>query len=658
MDGKWITSNDFFNLKPLNVFHKEKDRHEKAYDESLLNSHILFRKKFSMNTTDKTVIKISADDYYRLYINGRFICSGPAPGYPWHYYYNEVDISDFVNCGENILAVHTYYQGLINRVWVSADRRHGMICSILSKGKSVLSSDESFKYRYHTGYSGKEICVKGHDTLFCENYNSGAPEVGFEMPGFDDSSWEYCKERTIADYRLFKQDTLTLTYYSIKPETVLKTENGWFIDVGQEIAGYLNITASGNYGDTIIIRYGEDADENGTVKYDTRCGCHYEDKWILSGKNDKFIPFDYKGFRYAQIICPNGVIMPENISIIARHYPFNSLTRCPINDADIQKIWMLCENTVKYGTQECFIDCPTREKGQYLGDVCISAAAHAILTKNCDMLKKSIIDFAESSKICSGLMAVSTSSFMQEIADYSLIFPMALLWYHKLSGDTELLKRLLPVINGLADFFRQYERTDGLIENVYDKWNLVDWPENLRDGYDFPLTRPVGRGAHNVINAFYIGMLKSINKIYELLSYEKKDISKYELSYIKEFYNHDLCLFTDSAKTEHTSLHSNVLPLLFNIGIDRKTRENITALIKEKKITSCGTYFSFFVLQALKNIKENELVLELLRDKNAWLNMLSEGATTTFEAWGKHQKKNCSLFHPWSCSPILILFDM
>ena len=52
------------------------------------------------------------------------------------------------------------------------------------------------------------------------------------------------------------------------------------------------------------------------------------------------------------------------------------------------------------------------------------------------------------------------------------------------------------------------------------------------------------------------------------------------------------------------------------------------------------------------------MVKELIKDEKAWLNMLSEGATTTFEAWGKEQKKNTSLFHPWSTCPIIILHDM
>ena len=34
-----------------------------------------------------------------------------------------------------------------------------------------------------------------------------------------------------------------------------------------------------------------------------------------------------------------------------------------------------------------------------------------------------------------------------------------------------------------------------------------------------------------------------------------------------------------------------------------------------------------------------------MQDEGAWLRMLREGATTTFEGWGRETKKNASLFH-------------
>ena len=77
--------------------------------------------------------------------------------------------------GENTIAVHTFYQGLVNRVWQSGDLRHGLLCDVEVDGKVVLSSDTSFLVCTHSAYS--EVGTCGYDTQILERYDSGAREV-------------------------------------------------------------------------------------------------------------------------------------------------------------------------------------------------------------------------------------------------------------------------------------------------------------------------------------------------------------------------------------------------------------------------------------------------------------------------------------------------
>lgn len=125
------------------------------------------------------------------------------------------------------------------------------------------------------------------------------------------------------------------------------------------------------------------------------------------------------------------------------------------------------------------------------------------------MIRKALENYTQSAFICKGLMTVAPASLMQEIADYSLQFPFQVLWYYRFTGDKAFLRQMYPYVRGVCEFFADYRRENGLIENVKAKWNLVDWPANLRDNYDFPLEKPIGEGFHNVINAFYVSMLGS-----------------------------------------------------------------------------------------------------------------------------------------------------
>ena len=86
MQGKFICHKDFENLKPIDVFHKELSPNPaEKHAESLCNRHILFRKKAFFGKASKAILKITADDYFKLYINDVYVTQGPPPSYPDHY---------------------------------------------------------------------------------------------------------------------------------------------------------------------------------------------------------------------------------------------------------------------------------------------------------------------------------------------------------------------------------------------------------------------------------------------------------------------------------------------------------------------------------------------------------------------------------------------
>ena len=115
--GQWITNETFAEKPPRNVFHRQLEPFKLPCENQ--DSHILFRKKFLLpDRPQRTVLFLSADDHYRLYLNGRFVAEGPTASYPWAYNYNTVDVSAYLQPGENTIAVHTLYYGRVNRVCV------------------------------------------------------------------------------------------------------------------------------------------------------------------------------------------------------------------------------------------------------------------------------------------------------------------------------------------------------------------------------------------------------------------------------------------------------------------------------------------------------------------------------------------------------------
>lgn len=659
--AKWITDPAFAAYAPLPVLHKEYAPAPAAdHPGHLRNRHMLVRKTFSLAApAARATLRITADDSYKLYVNGRFVGQGPAQGYPFHYPYNEWDVSDDLGHGDNVIAVHVYYQGHVNRSYNSGDMRQGMIAELHADGERVLATDRTWKYKIDESSRGETV---GYDTQFLENIDMRlAVPSAWRSVGFSDEAWAHVAEKTDADYTLIPQSTPPVSVYRLSPERVdLLDGNRHLLDFGQEVTGQFEMTAQGQPGQQIVVRCGEELLDGGKfVRFDMRCNCRYEETWTLSGQEDRFEPFDYKAFRYVEVIGPLEALRPDSFSVVARHYPLDE-DACVFETSDplLGRIWSICRRGVQLCAQENYMDCPSREKGQYLGDNSVIGHTHLYISGDSRLFRKSIEDFALSSAVCPGLLAVAPGNFMQEIADFSLQWPMQLLLYYRHSGDEAFLRAMHPTAEGVLSHFRQYARADGLLENVKDKWNLVDWPDNLRDGYDFPLTRPVGDGCHNVINAFYYGCIQAVQEIRDLLGVRYEDeLPALKQSFRDAFYRPDAGRFADAETSSHVSLHANVLPLLFGIAPDEAV-PSIVSLIREKRL-ACGVYMSYFLLKALTACGETELLYELImcEDEHSWANMVKEGATACFEAWGKDQKWNTSLCHGWASAPIPLLIE-
>ena len=56
--------------------------------------------------------------------------------------------------------------------------------------------------------------------------------------------------------------------------------------------------------------------------------------------------------------------------------------------------------------------------------------------------------------------------------------------------------------------------------------------------------------------------------------------------------------------------------------------------------------------------KRYDLLKQFLMDEGAWLRMIREGATVTFESWGRDLKWNTSLFHITFSYVVIFLADI
>ncbi|MFO7976824.1 MAG: family 78 glycoside hydrolase catalytic domain [Candidatus Hydrogenedentota bacterium] len=657
-EAKWLRNPVFEGVDVIDVFRKEKA--PKPELSGPRNVHTLLRKEITLSGKPSgATLVITGDDYYKFYIDGSFVVQGPAPAYPFAHPYYKLDVTDALKAGQNTLAAHVYYQGLLNRVWNSADNRSGFMMALTVNypdgSSQTFVSDESWKLHTLTAFpTGRTI---GYETQFAEDIDMRAMPVGWRETGFGDTSWgsPLCERQ---DHVFVEQITEPLEHWRAEPVRVEKKAEGhYFYDFGQEIVGHTRIRIKGPEGHKIEVRHGEELSDPLTVRYDMRANCVYQEFPILSGGEETIEFYDYRAFRYLEVL--NAPAEPE-VWVDVRHHPFDSnAATLSASDDLLVKIWKLCKNGVQFGSQGSFLDCPSREKGQYLGDALITGHSNVVLTGDGSLLAKAIQDFALSRRICPGLMAVAPGSFMQEIAEYSLQWPIVVRNYYHYTGDAAFTQRVLDdVLPGLYAYFEEFEGESGLLTGMTEKWVLVDWPKNLRDGYDYDYAE---HRENTALNAFYYASLKASARLCRDLgrdfeSYEMK-AEKVRKAFIERLLNQETHLFVDAPGSEHSSLHANALPLAFGLAPEEAIPA-IVDLIREKRL-SCGVYIAPFVIEACYRADEPELAYDLItsKDEHSWHEMLEHGATTCMEAWGPDQKWNTSWCHPWSSSPVYLIAE-
>jgi len=81
-------------------------------DGQAYNQTVIARKEFQLQAPVSGRIRITADSYYRLSINGTWVNDGPSRCWPEHFQFDELDVSSYLRNGTNEIRVIARYYGV------------------------------------------------------------------------------------------------------------------------------------------------------------------------------------------------------------------------------------------------------------------------------------------------------------------------------------------------------------------------------------------------------------------------------------------------------------------------------------------------------------------------------------------------------------------
>lgn len=594
--------------------------------------YTFMRKKVSLPEKEiqHAIAFVTARDEYKLYINGRFIGMGPARSYNGKHPYNTYDVTKSLSKGRRNILSSLVHRG-----------EFAMQLEIFYNDRSqdAIITDNSWKVR-----DGEK---EPYEHIDARQY-----PYGWKTVNYDDSTWNEADVGDSPNKDCIAQMTYPVVAYEISPIKVINKGNGnYFFDFGKEILGGLRLTfTTSKPGHKIEIRLGEELLSKDTVKYILRTGNRYQEFWTLAEGKRTLEHYGYRAFRYGEILNAPSSLDARTVKAIVIHYPFNNrASYFTSSDRVLNDVWKFCKYSIKATALDVYQDCPTRERLPYEGDAYIQMLSHYCVDNEV-LLQRYSMEYLFFHPTWP--LEYQMTSILMAWQDY----------LH--TGNKNSLKNYYGKLKEKT--YESCENEYGLIDtNKLVKFPdilpgggrvkpIVDWPPNMRDGYDF---KPV----NTVVNAFYYKAIALMAKIAEVLGnssdkvYYTNKARRIKSAINTHLFNGKSGLYLDAKGSEHSSLHANMFPLAFGIVPEDK-KKRIVNFIKKKGMV-CNVYGAQFMLEALYEANEGGYALSLMRAKegNSWGHMLNQGATITTETWDWHQKSNMSWAHPWGTAPANII---
>ncbi len=613
---------------------------------------------------------VSGDQQYELSVNGVRAGKGQAYSYPDSKYYETLDLTSLVRTGgTNAVGIVTSWQGATKGHPAGAPGAIAQLVVELHDGHRVtVVTDGSWRVRPGPWLPGTQRDLEGDLVDFTENIDGTAEPVGWLLPGFDDGGWE---RATVVGRppahpwtRLVPVRTRVVEA-PVTPISLTTLSSGALVaDFGQVYAAVPTVAFhQGTPGRTVTMHAGYLLDETvpaGTTgvpgQVSTLHGTQHTDmrySYVQRGGGETFHPFDYLGFRYLQVDDPGEALGPGDVVALARHaaVPADAAATFSSSDPTVDAIYALGVHSALYTAQEQYIDTPTREKGPWLFDgFNESCTAMATLGER-NLTRKSLLEFAQSQARYWPNGAVNkiypTGLGALDINESTEIYPEWVWQYWLHTGDHALVGEVYPTLARLAGYVaRAVSPSTGLVTslpatNVY---------------YDFPVVTRL-----NVLGANAFGRTAALaavagrpsSEVDALEGHRSRLVAAIGARLTRPDGTYVDGLTASHRQTPTASQTANACAAAY--GVVPAAKLGTVAAFVAAQGMQAPPQTANEVLRTLALAGRTDQLVSLLTDAtvDGWANILSRGATFTWEVWNPSDDIGDSMSHGWG-SPVAV----
>jgi alpha-L-rhamnosidase len=368
------------------------------------------------------MIHICAADFYRLYVNGKFVAFGPARAARGYTRADRIDLSPYHSDDGNAIQIQVMHYRCRN--FISPMQPGFLLCEVERNGEVLLATGYDFncfldtsrvqkvpRYSYQRhfeevwdlGESCRQVPV---ETVSCPTIlDRRAPYPHYEdillytarskgqlafdpeiVPNRDfysiaiSNRWgRFPREEEVTHpYEWVQSHRQNLTDRQIDLPVVLHTGEYAVFDLGHIETGFIMLNAIAQEDTNLIVAFSEDSP--GDEFAFTNMHVHNVVEVTLpAGQQEHFLSFEPYVFRYAMVALRSGCLMLDSFGVKTFIADVTAVKMPDIADEELRSVYEAAVRTYTHNAVDAFIDCPSRERAGWLCDSYFTAKSEYAL---------------------------------------------------------------------------------------------------------------------------------------------------------------------------------------------------------------------------------------------------------------------------------------
>lgn len=636
-------------------------------------------------------VRISADNRYRLFVNGQVAGAGPERSDINNWRFDTLDLAPYLKVGENTLAVQVWNWGELRPV-AQFSLRTGLLVEGLSDVSAGVNSNDSWQVYQNRRYefiavSGEEVGGYYAASPGEAIYGDAIPQ-GWQQPAFDASSWEPAAalrlpvaDKGVSPFGVAFGWQLTehlLPQMEEKPERFATVREATGVSVPEQFVrgessltipantratilldqshltnAYTTLITSGGANSEITLTYAESLKypdgtkgNRNTIEGKTIRGLM--DKIYPAGQtNESFQTLWFRTYRYTELVVTtqDEALTIEDLHGVFTGYPLELKAAFNADTEWLDEMWDINWRTMRLCAFDSYFDTPYYEQLQYTGDTRIQSLLTLYMDGDDRLFRQALMQYANSVS-AEGLTASRYPSAMDQfIPPFSLVWVMMVHDYWMQRGDEQWLAQFLPEVRNIFSWFEPRLREDGLLGPI-EWWPFMDWVPEWERGIP-----PGGlEGGSTLITLQYAYALQQAANLEAAFgvagqAQQYREQARQLLAAVNQHsWDQQAAMYADKPGEAVFSQQTNIMAILTGAVGDDQQQALMAKVLNESGLAQATYYYQFYLFEALHKAGMGDQYIEHLAP---WQDILALGLTSTPE----NPDPTRSDSHAWAAHP-------